>query len=186
MQTLKAIDPATASAKSKELLAGFEKRFGRSSNMLSAMAQSPVILEAYLQFNRAFEQAKISSRLRGLVTTVIAQHLGCEYMLSIAAVFRAKEGITTDEFEAARSAESADPKIAQALRFAKRMIEMQGRVASSEVESLRRAGYSDEEIVELIGLVALNVFRNYFNLSVQTEVDLPVVRLAEPAQLVTH
>jgi alkylhydroperoxidase family enzyme len=85
-----------------------------------------------------------------------------------------------DLVQAARSLESNDPKITQALRFAKRMLDFQGQVEPTDVASLQRAGYTDEEIVEIIGVIALNVFRNFFNLAVRTEVDFPLVRVGEP------
>jgi alkylhydroperoxidase family enzyme len=45
------------------------------------------------------------------------------------------------------------------------------------VESLRQAGFSDQEIVEVIGMIALNVWRNLFNLIAQTPIDFPPVKL---------
>ena len=122
----------------------------------------------------------MSTRLRGLITVAMAQLLGCEYMLSVAAAVGTREGLSSEEFEVARNAESHDPKIAQALRFAKRMVENHGHVEASEVAALHEAGYGDEEIVELIGAIALNLFRNYFNLAVQTEIDFPLIRVTEP------
>ena len=180
MQTLKPIDPSTASEKSKQLLGTFEQRGGRSPNMLRVMAQSPAILEAYLNFNKAFEQTRMPTKLRRLISIAMAELMTCEYVLSIAAALGVREGITSDELQAARNQQSNDPKIAQALRFAKRMIDFDGQVEPSEIASLQQAGYSDEEIVEIIGLIALNVFRSYFNLAVRTEVDFPLVRVGEP------
>jgi len=179
MQTLKSIDLSTANDKTKELLETFKQRRGRVPNMIGVMAQSPAILQAYLSFNQAFEEARMPAKLRGLITTTLAQLLGCEYVLSIAAALGTREGISSEEFEAARKAESNDPKIALALRFVKHMVELHGQVEPSEVASLQQAGYSDEEIVEIVGLVALNLFRIYFNLAVRTEIDFPAVRLTE-------
>jgi alkylhydroperoxidase family enzyme len=180
MQTLKQIDPSTASEKAKQLLATFEQRNGRSPNMLQVMAQSPAILEAYLQFNKAFEQTRMSTKLRGLISIAMAQLMSCEYVLSVASALDVREGISPEELQAARSLESNDPKITQALRFAKRLLDLQGQVEPTDVASLQRAGYTDEEIVEIIGVIALNVFRNFFNLAVRTEVDFPLVRVGEP------
>jgi alkylhydroperoxidase family enzyme len=45
------------------------------------------------------------------------------------------------------------------------------------VESLRQAGFSDQEIVEFIGIIGLNVWRNLVNLIVQTPIDFPPVKL---------
>lgn len=180
MQILKSIDLSTANDKTKQLLESFKQLRGRVPNMIGVMAQSPAILEAYLNFNKAFEGARMPAKLRGLITTTLAQLLGCEYVLSIAAALGTREGISAEEFEAARKGTSSDPKIAQALRLAKRMVEAHGQVDPSEITSLQQAGYSDQEIVEIIGLVALNLFRIYFNLAVRTEVDFPAVRLTEP------
>jgi hypothetical protein len=41
------------------------------------------------------------------------------------------------------------------------------------VEQLRRAGYTDGEIGEIVANVALNLFTNYFNHVVGTKVDFP-------------
>src|SRR5437879_7856937 len=143
MQTLKPIDPSTATAKTKQLLAAFEQLRGRSSNMLRVVAQSPPILEAYLQFNRAFEHTRMSTRLRGLITVAMAQHLGCEYMLSVAAAVGTREGLSSEEFEAARNAESHDPKIAQALRSEERRVGKERRSRAEQVSALHEAGYGD-------------------------------------------
>jgi DNA-directed RNA polymerase specialized sigma24 family protein len=161
------------------VMESFKQRRGRVPSMIGVMAQSPAILQAYLSFNHAFEEARMPAKLRGLITTTLAQFLGCEYVLSIAAALGTPAGISSEEFEAARKGTSDDPKITQALRFAKRMVEVHGQVDPSEITSLQQAGYSDEEIVEIIGLVALNLFRIYFNLAVRTEVNFPAVRLTE-------
>lgn len=179
MQTLNPIDPSTAHPKAKELLVTFESLRGRSSNMLRVLAQSPAILEAYLNFNRSFDQTHMSPKLRALITIVVAQSLDCDYMLSLAHAIAARQAVSPEEFEAARTAKSSDPKISQALSFAKRMVEMHGKVERSEVAAVQRVGYTDEEIVEIIAAIALNIFRNYFNLAVHTEVDFPRIRASQ-------
>ena len=54
-----------------------------------------------------------------------------------------------------------------------------GRTDPADLKALQDAGYSDQQIVEIIGLIGLNVFRNYFNLIVETDVDFPHVKLTE-------
>lgn len=173
MQTLRPIELTTASPSAKELLEGFEKRVGRSSNMLRVMAQSPAILEAYFQFNRSLEQARITPKLRLLIGVTVSQFMGCDYVVSVAMAMSAKQGITPEEFAAARNAESLDPKIAQLLRFVRQTVEHHGHIDPSEVAALCKAGFREEEIVEIIGNIALTVFRCYFNLIVGTEIEDP-------------
>lgn len=143
--------------------------------MIRLLANSPVILGAYLRFNEAFETTKITPKLRGLITAAVSEINGCDYTLSIAYALGRQEGLTKDELGAARHVEANEPRAAAALRFAAETVRERGHVPASEVEKLRQAGFSDEEIVEIIGLISLNIFRNYFNLLAGTEVDFPLV-----------
>jgi len=50
------------------------------------------------------------------------------------------------------------------------------------VETVRRAGFSDGEIAEIIAHVALNIFTNYFNNTAEVEVDFPKAPRIETVQ----
>ena len=51
-----------------------------------------------------------------------------------------------------------------------------GHVSDEDVAEVRRAGYNDGEIAEIVANVALNVFTNYFNRVADTEIDFPAVQ----------
>jgi alkylhydroperoxidase family enzyme len=53
---------------------------------------------------------------------------------------------------------------------------MRGNVSDGDVRAARAAGFGDAEIAELVAVVALNVFTNYFNRAFAVDVDFPVVR----------
>ena len=173
MSVLKAVNTDTATTKSKDLLARVEQRVGGKSNMMRIMANSPAILGAYLSFNQAFEEVKMTPKLRALITTVVAELNGCDYTLSTAMVLGPRVGASTEELNAAREIRASEPKAAAALQFTAQLIENRGHIPASEVEKLHAAEFSDEEIVEIVALIALNIFRNYLNLVAGTEIDLP-------------
>ncbi len=185
MPFLTAVDPATATGESKALFDPIERRLTRVPNMIRVMANSPAILETYLHFNAAFEHTKLSPKLRGLITVAVSEINGCDYTLSTAMALGRREGLSDDQLEAARRAEADDAKAASVLRFAARVIRQRGHVLPAELDALRLAGFGDEEIVEIIAAVALNLFHNYFNLIVKTDVDFPLVRTGHPAALDT-
>jgi hypothetical protein len=58
-------------------------------------------------------------------------------------------------------------------RFACKVVQDRGVVADSDVEQIRRAGYTDGEVGEIVANVALNIFTNYFNHVAATELDFP-------------
>jgi alkylhydroperoxidase family enzyme len=41
-------------------------------------------------------------------------------------------------------------------------------------DEVKEAGYTDEQIMEMISNVALNTLSNYMNETIETEVDVPV------------
>ena len=78
--------------------------------------------------------------------------------------------------EAARNAESADPKIDAILKFAKILVDKKGQADDDDVAAIKEAGVSEGEIGEIVAYVALNILTNYFNTVAKTEIDFPVVR----------
>lgn len=176
MSILRAIDPAAATDKSKQILDEIAQRVKTIPNMIKVLANSPAITRLYLQFNEAFKQTKMTPRLRGLISAAISEFHGCDYTLSTAMAFGPREGISEAELTAARRAEANDPQTAAALQFAVAVAKERGRIPAAETEKLRDAGFSDEEIIEIIAAVVLNTFRNYVNLIAETEIDFPLVR----------
>ncbi len=82
--------------------------------------------------------------------------------------------MSQDEIERAQRFESEDEQRAAALRFAREVVETRGHPSDESLEEVRNAGYTDEQIVEMIATVALATFSNYMNDTMGTEVDLPV------------
>ena len=175
MSRLVAVDPAKATGKAKDLLEKVKAKFGVTPNMMRTMANSPAVLEAYLNFNNTMAGGSLSAKLREMIALAIAQANACEYCLSAHTAIGEMVGLRGDEILSGRQSVAADTKADAALKFAKTMIARSGDVSDADVKRVRDAGYSEGEIAEIIGNVALNVFTNYFNQAAQTEIDFPRV-----------
>jgi len=175
MPRLNAIDPTTATGKAKDLLDGVQKKLGMTPNMMRTMANSPAVLEGYLNFGAALGTGRLSAKLREQIALTVAEANGCDYCLSIHAAISKKVGLGADELAASRHATSSDPKTEAALSFAREIVVNRGEVGSAQFARIHEAGYGAGEIAEVIANVAINVFTNYFNLVAQTEVDFPKV-----------
>jgi alkylhydroperoxidase family enzyme len=55
--------------------------------------------------------------------------------------------------------------------FAKQVIDTTGFVSDEQLDAFRDAGFGDEAVVEIIGLIAVNYFTNLFNHVNDTEID---------------
>ncbi len=83
-------------------------------------------------------------------------------------------GISEDEIERFQRFESENEQRAAALRFAREVVETRGHPSDEAFNGVREAGYTDEQIIEIIATVVEATFTNYMNDILQTEVDLPV------------
>jgi uncharacterized peroxidase-related enzyme len=176
MPILKALDPATATNKTKQLLDGFQKALGLVPNLMRTLANSPAALAGYTSFNAALSQGMLSPQLREQLALAVANANNCDYCLSAHTALGSIAGLNPQQMLAAQQADSTDPKSQAALQFAFKVIENRGQLPASEIDALRSAGFNDAEITEIIGNIALNIFTNYFNHLAGTIVDFPAVR----------
>ena len=176
MTRLQALNPDTATGKTKELFNAVQAKLGSVPNMMRTMGNSDAVLEGYLNLSGALSKGKLSSRTGELIALAVSESNACDYCLA-AHTFIGEKLLKTDiaVLEAARSGESADSKTQAILQLAKTLITKNGRVNDQEVNNAKNAGVTDAEIAETIAHVALNVLTNYFNNTANTEVDFPVV-----------
>lgn len=176
MSTFPLIDPSTAPEPAAGLLAGVQKSLGVTPNMTKAMANSPALLEGYVDFSGALSHGVLRPAVREQIALAVAQDNSCNYCLSAHSYLAEHVAhLSQGDIAAARRSEATDPKIAALLTFATAVNDRRGAVTSEQIDAVRTAGASDEEIAETIGQVALNVLTNFFNKAADVEIDFPVV-----------
>jgi uncharacterized peroxidase-related enzyme len=164
-------------AASRATLDAIHGAFGATPNMFRAVANSPVALQAMWGFFGALGGGSIPAQLGEQIAVAVADRNACEYCLAAHTALGRKAGATAAEMSAAQAGQSADPATAAALRFALQLVEQRGQVSEGDVASLRAAGFSDGQIVEILAHVALNLFTNYVNVAFAVPVDFPGVKL---------
>lgn len=175
MSRLATVDPATAEGHARTLLGRVERALGVTPNMMRAMASSPAVLDAYLQFSGALSKGLLPARVQEQIALVAAVQNECGYCLAAHTVLGAKAGVSEQDLVAGRDARASDPAVEAALTFAKQVIATKGFVSDDDLAAVRAAGYGDGEIGEIVAAVALNTFTNYFNSVGQTTLDFPAV-----------
>jgi uncharacterized peroxidase-related enzyme len=175
MSLLRLVDP-DATGPAAPLLSEVKRRLGVTPNMTRAMANSPALLQGYLDLSAALNRGTFSAATRERIALAVAQGNKCSYCLS-AHSYLAEHVAHLDsaEIAASRQATAGNPKTAAILAFASAVNEGRGSLTEHDVAAARSAGISDEEIAETIGHVALNVLTNYFNKVGEVDIDFPVV-----------
>ena len=162
------------------LLAAVDKQLGTVPNLFRIVANSPATLDAFLGFSSALGKGELSASTRQRIALAVAEVNGCDYCLS-AHTYLARKLAKLDDAEitANRSGASNDIKADVAVRYAAKLARQRGRKSELELAAVKRAGYSDAEIVEIVAHVALNVFTNTINQALKTEIDFPHVGARE-------
>lgn len=173
MSRLPLIDPASASGAAKPLLDAVGQKLGLVPNMTRAMANSPAVLEAYLQFSGSLEGASLNARTRELVALAVGEVNGCGYCVSAHTAIGGTLGLDGATLVAARRAKSDDPRTEAVLRLARALVLQRGLVSDAELREVRAAGVTDGQIAEIVATTVLNVFTNWFNHVAETPIDFP-------------
>ena len=176
MQNLKSLNPTNATGKTKQIFDSLEKNLGTVPNLMRTLASSPAALNAYMAFDAALGESKIPASLREQIAITVANVNTCDYCLSAHNALGKLAGLSLDDLSLAQNAQARDPKVGVALRFAAAIVQKRGLLNASDIETMHDAGYSDGEITEIIAVVAVNIFTNYFNHIAGTEIDFPVVK----------
>lgn len=181
MSRIALIESSTASPDRQALLNQVHTAFGATPNMFKAVANSPAALKSMWSAFGALGGGVLPAKLGEQIAVAVADRNACEYCLAAHTALGRKAGASAEEMSAAQAGESADPRTAAALRFALQLVEARGQVTEADVQAVSAAGFSDEEIVEILAHVALNLFTNYVNVAFAVPVDFPGVKLRRTA-----
>ena len=179
MSRIPTIDPKQATGKAQELLGGVQAKLGMTPNLMRVMANSPAVLEAYLQFSGLLGHGTLSAQTREQIALAVGQANSCDYCLSAHSAIGKTVGLTAKQIRDARRGTAVDGKSNAILQLATQLVENRGFVSDSDLAAARVAGVADAEIAEVVANTALNLFTNYFNHVAETEVDFPAAEELE-------
>lgn len=173
MSRIKPVDAKEAKGEVKDLYQALEKKMGKVINIFLNMGNSPVALKAFLDLSEAANHTSIPPKLREQIALIVGQTNQCNYCLSAHTAVAKMLGMNENEILKARNGESQQPKDAAILKFAKKVVENRGHVSDQDVNDLKAKGVNDKELVEIVMLIIVNMFTNYFNLIADTKIDFP-------------
>ena len=164
MARIAPIEMDAATGKARELLDELAARGGEPGPMVRTMAHAPVVLRSYLGVNRAVKRSHIDRRITERINLAVHEWLGCAYCLAAHTRAAQQLGLSDLDIELARQGTATDPKIAALVAYGQQLIAAPGEVTDAQVAGLREYGYTDEQIGEVVALVALQFLTGAFNL----------------------
>ena len=166
----------SAPSASQPILDAVNAQLGVIPNLFRLVAQSPAALAGMTGLSGALGKT-LDVKTRERIAIATAEVNGCDYCLSAhnyLGLNLAK--ISPEEIALNRKGASGDAKADAAVRFAAKVAQTRGKVGAEDLAAVRKARYSDAQIIDVIATVGENFLTNLFNNVAQTEIDFPVIR----------
>jgi AhpD family alkylhydroperoxidase len=164
-------DDMTAPEESLPVLKGAIKSAGQLPNLLGVLAGSPATLRGYATFRAGLRKGRIPHATQQRIALAVAEHYRSEPGLSLHRRAAREAGVGIDEVAAALQWRSADAKEAALLRYLEAIAQHRGHADMHLHEEAREAGWTDEQLLEAIALLALESFVAMVNVAGEIPVD---------------
>jgi uncharacterized peroxidase-related enzyme len=177
MARVQVVNPQTAAGEAKSLLDAVQAQLGATPNFIRVLANSAQALEGFLGLYGALGRATVDQPTQERIALAVAEGNACQYCVSAHTAIGRGAGLSNEEMALNRRGFSGDAKAAATVSFAKALNSNLGELTTAEFDAARNAGLSDGEIVEVIAVVALNLFTNILGKATRVEIDFPRVDL---------
>ena len=154
----------TAPAASADILRNVEAAWHFVPNLHAVLAEAPAALEAYSTVFTLFEKASFTPAERQVIYLAINYENECEYCMAGHSVLAKGAGLDAATIEGLReNAPLADPRL-QALRtFVQAVVRQRGHLEGSQVDAFLGAGFTRQQVLEVVLGVSIKTISNYAN-----------------------
>ena len=147
---------------SKPILETAKSKLGFVPNLMATMAESHVLVESYLTLMGIFDKSELSETERQIILMTNNRLNGCTYCMAAHTAASKAGGVEDDVISALRAGTQIDDPKLEALRtFAIIINESRGWATDQQVEDFLAAGYTKQNVLEVIVGTSLKVLSNY-------------------------
>jgi len=174
MSTFKIHDHDSAPAAAIPVLDQAKSGFGMVPNLVGGLAEAPAAAEAYLTLSRLMSETSFSPTERHVVWFTINAEHGCEYCMAAHTAIAKGEKVADDVVSTARAVEPYGEARLEALRqFTLLAVRERGWVGQEAVDAFLAAGFTRQNVLEVVLGISHKVLSNYANHIVETPLDAP-------------
>lgn len=149
-----------------------KKGLGMVPNLYATLALSEHALGNYLAFQNA--KSSITGKAREVVNLVVSQVNGCQYCLAAHTVIGGMVGFTPEQIlEIRRGGASLDRRLDALAKLVKSIATERGHADPARVQAFFDAGWSPENLVDVIVVIGDKTVTNYLHATTQVPVDFP-------------
>jgi AhpD family alkylhydroperoxidase len=162
----------SVSATNQALFDNLKKGLGMVPNLYATLAHSEHALGTYLALQNA--KSSINSKAREVINLVVSQVNGCNYCLAAHTVIGGMVGFKPEQIlEVRRGSASFDAKLDALAKLVKNIAVERGHADPALVQAFFDAGWTQENLVDVIVVIGDKTVTNYLHGTTQVPVDFP-------------
>ena len=146
----------------RPILREVEKNVGFVPNLFQTLASQPGVVEAFVALDGAITQSSLTPvECQVVMLTASVENTGT-YCVAGHTLFARKLGMADALINALRTGQPADdPRLAALQAFVQQLVRNRGQVTREQTAAFTSAGFSREQILEVVMGIALKTFSNY-------------------------
>jgi len=173
MATFSVLSREEVSPKNQVTFDKIKAAFGKVPNLYSVFAYSGNALETY--FNLETAPTSLTSRQAEVVNLAVSEVNECAYCLSAHTVIAKMNGFTDEQAaELRKGAASFDKSLDALARLTKALAENKGFVNDSLIEGFFDAGYTKENLIDVIMLIGDRTISNILHAVSKAPIEFPL------------
>ena len=167
----------SATGATAEIYGQIKKAIGNVPNTFAAIAaHGPEALKAMVAADAVLAASTLTKRDRETIKLVVSGVAGCDYCVAAHSLLGKLAGLKPEELENIRDGKpTGDAKRDTLIRFVRELAATSGTVSDVDFASIKAAGYSDAQLVDISLAFATITFTNVFNRINDTAIDFPKV-----------
>ena len=172
--TLPSLCLKSAPPRGRAVLEEAQAQIGFIPNMYANMVHSPGLLETYLAgYARFRAESGFTPAEQEVVFLTISRDNGCEYCVGAHSMLADTQSkLAREVTDAIRDGKPVpDPKLAVLSGFTSRMLATRGLPRAEDVSVFLQAGYTEQQVLEIILAIAVKTLSNYTNHLFHTTLD---------------
>ena len=153
---------ASAPEGSKSALEQLKKAFGVVPNIAGTIANSPKLINSLVGLFGQVHSPGLTEAENQIVLLTDAVTNSSTYAVAFHTALALQQGISSEEITAIRERRlPTDKRFAALSALAKTLIEKRGHLTEQELDSFNAAGFTKEQALEVIAIVAASTITNY-------------------------
>lgn len=157
---------------SRPLLDTAAQTFGMVPNLMGVLATAPAALGSYLSVTGELEGSSLTPVEQQVVLIATSAENRCEYCVSVHSTVANMVKMPAEALEALRAGrDPEDARLGALAGFTRHVVEERGWVDMAELEAFLSAGFSEQQVLEVVTGVALKTISNYTNHIAGTPLD---------------